>query len=141
MIVGEYEAKFKELSKFFSDLKHSHDEAWKACHFKSSLRSEIREKVVALEIRNFSQLANKYRIAEISIQETKLERERDVGDKRKRENTFGESGNQKCRKWRKEFKKVKKKFGKKPYESSNQPQKQGNTPGERGSRTCYRCGQ
>lgn len=63
MLVSEYEAKFEELSKFSSYLKHNHDEAWKANHFERGLRASIREKVATLKIRNFSQLANKCKIA------------------------------------------------------------------------------
>lgn len=78
MLVSEYEAKFEDLSKFSSYLKHTHDESWKACHFDKGLRAEIREKMATLEIRNFSQLANKCRIVEKTYMKQSLEKEKRI---------------------------------------------------------------
>ena len=45
MTIGQYVAKFDELSKFFSYLKNNSYGRWKATKFEWGLRSEIREKV------------------------------------------------------------------------------------------------
>lgn len=86
-LVGEYETKFEDFSKFSSYLKHTHDKAWKACHFERGLRVEIREKVATLEINNLSQLVNKCRIAKRIICEATLEREKEINERKRREMT------------------------------------------------------
>ena len=66
MTIGQYVAKFDELSKFSSHLKNNPDSRLKATKFEWVLRSEIREEVSTLEIKDFATLVNKCRIAEKS---------------------------------------------------------------------------
>ena len=74
MTIDQYVAKFEELSKFSSYLKSNHDNHWKATKFEWGLRSEIREKVFILEIKDYTTLVNKCRIAERSYVEEEFER-------------------------------------------------------------------
>ena len=83
MTIGQYVAKFDELSKFSSYLKNNPDGRWKATKFEWGLRSEIREKVSTLEIKDFATLVNKCRIVEKSFLEIEFEREIEFSQKKK----------------------------------------------------------
>ena len=84
MTIGQYVAKFDELSKFSSYLKNNPDGRWKLTKFEWGLRLEIREKVSTLEIKDFITLVNKCKIAEKSFLEIEFERDRQNFLKRKR---------------------------------------------------------
>ena len=84
MTVDQYVAKFDELSKFSTYLKNNPDGHWKPAKFKWRLRSDIRDTVSTLEIKNFITLVNKCRIAKKSFLEIEFERERHNYLKRKR---------------------------------------------------------
>ena len=85
MTIGQYVAKFEELSKVSFYLKSNHDNHSKSPKFEWGLRPEIREKVSNLEIKDYTMLVNKYRIVESSYLEVEFERERQNFLKRKRE--------------------------------------------------------
>ena len=76
MTIGQYLAKFDELTKFSSYLKNSPDGCWKATTFEWGLRSEVREKVSTLEIKDLVALVNKCRIVEKSFLEMEFKKER-----------------------------------------------------------------
>jgi hypothetical protein len=76
MTIGEYVAKFEELSKFSSELKNNPDDSKRAVRFERGLRPKIKDKVATLEIRDYSTLVKKCKIVEKSIQEMNLERTR-----------------------------------------------------------------
>ena len=84
MTIGQYVAKFDELSKFSSYLKNNPNGLWKATKFEWGLRLEIREKVSIVEIKDFATLVNKCRIAQKSYLEMEFEKERQNFLKKKR---------------------------------------------------------
>jgi len=64
MSVGEYAAKFDELSKFCPYFHERVDERFRCSKFKSGLRADIEQAVSYLEIFSFSTLVNRCRIYE-----------------------------------------------------------------------------
>ena len=73
MKVGEYVAKFEDLFKFSSYLRHSPNENWKADKLESRLKPAIRNIFGALEIRNYVLLLNKCRVVEKNLSNLAIE--------------------------------------------------------------------
>ena len=71
MPTAQFEAKYKELFKFSKYLKETHDEAWKSMNYERWFRLELRDRVAALEIRDFAKLVNKVRIIEETLKACK----------------------------------------------------------------------
>jgi hypothetical protein len=65
--IGQYVAKFEELSRFSRYLQHQVDEEWKALKFEQGLKPEILSHVGTFEIREYSRLVNKCLIVEENL--------------------------------------------------------------------------
>ena len=136
MTIGQYVAKFDELSKFSSYLKNNPDGRWKATKFEWGLRPEIREKVSTLEIKDFATLVNKCRIAEKSFLEMEFERERQNFLKRKRVAEMQKKNNLKVNQG-----KGRQMPAREPLPPCNKCGKShGSKPCLFGQNICYRCG-
>ena len=64
MSVGEYAAKFQNMSKYSNYYQLHTDERWRCRKFEEGLRWDIKDSVGPLEIQEFSQLVNKCTIIE-----------------------------------------------------------------------------
>ena len=69
MSVGEYAARFEELSRFHPHYHNAQDERSKCVKFVSGLRSEVKKAIRMQEIREFSMLVNRCKIFEEDCQE------------------------------------------------------------------------
>ncbi|KAF7841748.1 uncharacterized protein G2W53_004046 [Senna tora] len=64
----EFIAKYEELSKFSSHLKHNADEAWKSMHVTAALSTAMRNVIAPLDIKNYAELVNRCRIVARNIE-------------------------------------------------------------------------
>ena len=87
MSVGEYAAKFEELSRYYPHYHNANGERSKCVKFESGLRPEIKEAIRLQEIRQFSILVNKCRIFEEDHKE-RLARVRNYGPQRSQRRGF-----------------------------------------------------
>ena len=59
MSVGEYAAKFDNLSKYSTYYQYHPDESWKCKKFEEGLRYELRRAIITHGIKNFPELVDK----------------------------------------------------------------------------------
>ena len=138
MTIGQYIAKFDELSKSSIYLKNKPDGRWKATKFEWKLRLEIRKKISILEIKDFATLVNKCRIAEKSYLEMESEKKKQNFLERKRVAEIQKKNNFKSRV---NPKKAKQMSVREPLPSCNKCRKShGSKPYLFGQNVCYRCG-
>ena len=85
MSIGEYVAKFEELARFSWYLKSDPEGEWKAIKFEQGLRPDILNMVGTLEIRDYSTLVNKCRVAEKNLLAAEADKQKQGQSKRKME--------------------------------------------------------
>ncbi|XP_061371011.1 uncharacterized protein LOC133313631 [Gastrolobium bilobum] len=84
MTVGEYVAKFEELSRYSNYVQNQPNEEWLTTKFESGLKLELKSMIIGHQIRNFSSLINRCIDIEASMKEAEEGREKDrVSSRRK----------------------------------------------------------
>lgn len=86
MSMSEYSAKFMELSRFSSNVKHAKDEQWKIDQFKVALRGDIEHAVVGFKFETFKDLLQQCYAAEGTL--NKIKREKDTWNNKKQSGKF-----------------------------------------------------
>ncbi|XP_061348870.1 uncharacterized protein LOC133294231 [Gastrolobium bilobum] len=89
MTVGEYVAKFEELSRYSNYTQNQPNEEWLTTKFESGLKPELKSMIIGHQIRNFSSLINRCRDIEASMKEAKDVRDRALNLRRSDDNNRG----------------------------------------------------
>ncbi|XP_061360189.1 uncharacterized protein LOC133304207 [Gastrolobium bilobum] len=84
MTLGEYVAKFEELSRYSNCIQNQPNEEWLTTKFEYGLKPEIKSMIIGHQIRNCSSLINRCKDIEASMKEAEEGREKDrVSSRRK----------------------------------------------------------
>ena len=90
MTVGQYVAKFEELSRFSTTIATQADETWKCQRFEGGLKPEIMSSVATHQIVNFQQLVGICQVAEGALHRVNAAKQAIWKRKREEDNSKGQ---------------------------------------------------